>query len=249
VDDALRRCEEVRASSRDDRTLEAIVTRVVGALCAMAGRVEEAREHLRRSSLVLDELDLVSAAWAHRWIVAEARDLLGDRPAAEHELLECWRKFRAIGGELPDLRAMQAAYTLALFCCDDGRWDEAERWLEYGRDVPMAAHFRYETMLRLAARARIAAQRGDSTDAEALARSAVENAERGDVLNAQAFAWLTLAHVSDRAGATSDADAALATAIARYERKGNVAAAARARAIRSSRGPRAGSRSAPASPP
>jgi hypothetical protein len=230
VDGALRRCEELRAVSRGDRTLEAVVTRVVGALCAMAGRVDEARQHLRRSSLVLDELDIVSAAWAHRWMVAEARDLLGDRAGAEHELLETWRRFRAIGGDAPDRRAMHATYRLALFCCDDGRWEEAEQWLAYGREVPVRPYYQRESMLRLAAGARIAAHRREPEEAATLARGAIENAEHGDVLNGRAFAWLTLADVQ-RQSAAAEADAALATAIALYEQKGNVAAARRARGI------------------
>ena len=76
---------------------------------------------------------------------------------------------------------MQCAYQLALLYCDEGRWEDAERWLDYGREVPVPDYFRREAVLGLAARARLAAHRGEPAEAAALARGAVENAERGDL--------------------------------------------------------------------
>ena len=57
VDEAIRRLEELLQSSRDDRVLAAVIGRHLAASLAMAARFDEAREHLQRSSHVLDELD------------------------------------------------------------------------------------------------------------------------------------------------------------------------------------------------
>ena len=56
-DEGIRRCEELLESSRDDPVLEAVVARSLALLLAMAGRFDEARDHIRRSSLVLEERD------------------------------------------------------------------------------------------------------------------------------------------------------------------------------------------------
>ena len=53
VGEAIPRCDELLASSRGDRGLEAAVSRSLSALYAMAGRFEEAREHVERSGPVL----------------------------------------------------------------------------------------------------------------------------------------------------------------------------------------------------
>ena len=77
-------------------------------------------------------------------------------------------------------QALQAAYRLALLCCDAGRWDDAESWTEYGRDVPVPDHFHDAAVLGLAARARIAAHRGDFASAVEIGRRAVDLASRSD---------------------------------------------------------------------
>jgi hypothetical protein len=60
-----------------------------------------------------------------------------------------------------------------------------------------------------------------------LAQRAVELAERTDDLNFKARIWLALAEVQRASGQTSEADAAVATALKLYEQKGNIAAAVR----------------------
>ena len=124
---------------------------------------------------------------------------------------------------------MTAAYHLALLYCDQGRWDEAGRCLEYGRDAPVPADFRREAVVGLAARARLAAHRGDPAEAVTLAQHAVELAGRSDMLNLRARIWLALAEVQRRNGATAEGEAAVAEAIRLYEAKGNVVAAAQVR--------------------
>ena len=126
----------------------------------------------------------------------------------------------------------RAAAVLALLCCDQGDWDEAAEYLSYGQQVDQSEppQGKIYAVLRLAARGRLAAQRGEIAEALELARRAVELAERSDWLNYRAWAWLALAEVQRANGQTTDADAAVAVALRLYEAKGNVAAIARLQA-------------------
>jgi hypothetical protein len=187
----------------------------------MAGRLDAALDQLRESSAVLDKLPRTNLA-VYRAVAAEAKELLGDRAGAEQELVAKWTWFRGLGDFDPDARGMHAAYHLALLYCDDGRWDDAERCLEYGSGVPVAKDFRHEAVLRLAARARVAAHRGQLAKAAELAGRGVALADESDFSNLRARVRLALAK-AEPAGR----DRAVAQAIALYERKGNVSAARR----------------------
>jgi tetratricopeptide (TPR) repeat protein len=136
----------------------------------------------------------------------------------------------------PDGRALNAADRLALLCCDQGRWDEAAECLSYGGDIDEPHLFRLEAVLRLAARARLNAHRGELAQALTLARRAVEFTEGTDLLDLRAQTWLALAEVQRTRGATAEADAAVAAALRLYDTKGNVAAAGRLRAASSAAG-------------
>jgi DNA-binding SARP family transcriptional activator len=227
VADAMRRCEELLQASKDDPMLEAGVGRCLSTLLAMAGRSDEASALVARTSLVLDRLGSMNTSFTHRRAAAETKELVGDRAGAEQELVAAWQWFRDLRDPVPDARAMQLAYLLALHYCEDGRWDDAERVFAYGRGAPEPASdsYRSEAVLGLAARARLAAHRGELAKAVTLAERAVERATTTDVLNLRARLWLVLAEVRRTSGAMAEADAALAAAIELYEAKGNIAAA------------------------
>jgi ATP/maltotriose-dependent transcriptional regulator MalT len=74
------------------------------------------------------------------------------------------------------------------------------------------------------------AHRGEHADAEQLAREAVAITEQTDGLNFQGNALHDLAEVLHAAGRGPEAAAALAAALERYERKGNVPMARQVRA-------------------
>jgi DNA-binding SARP family transcriptional activator len=224
VGEAIGRCEELLRSYAGNPVLEGVITRFLSLPLAMAGRFEEAREHVERSSHVLDEVQQLTQ-WVYRRVAAETKELLGDLAGAEHELTRRWESLRDVRGTGPDARAMQAACQLALVYCDEGRWDDAAKCLAYGSEVPEPAFFRPEAVLRLAARARLAAHRGKTADGLEFAGLAVALVEPTDWLNLKARAWLALAEVQRAGGATAEADAAVAEAIRLYEAKGNVAAA------------------------
>ena len=77
-------------------------------------------------------------------------------------------------------------------------------------------------MLWRQVQALVQASRGEHVQAEQLAREAVAIGERTDALNFQGAALCDLAEVLQSTGSTDEAAAALAQALDRYERKGNL---------------------------
>jgi tetratricopeptide (TPR) repeat protein len=230
VDHAIQRCEQLIESGRRGGVLEAAVTRSLATLHAMGGRFDQSRDLVRQSSAVLDRLNQSDVSWAYLLLVAEATQLAGDRARAERELLAMWRRFDEIPDFPVDARAMHAAYQLALLYCDDGRWDDAARCVEFGSEIPIPGYFLTEAVVGLAARARLAARRGRSERALALAQRALDLAGRTDMSNLRGRVWLALAEVRRATGDDHGAAAAFAEAIRLHEAKGNVAAIARLRA-------------------
>jgi DNA-binding SARP family transcriptional activator len=228
VEKAVRRCQELRRASSEQRLREAIVESRLANLYAAAGRSDEARECIDRARGVLDDLSWAVANFL-RLQAADTLRLLGDTIAAEQQLLAMWRHFGEGSGGETNFFAGTAASSLAKFCCDEGRWDEAERWFARAAQVPLpvgSAAF----ATRLTTEARLAAHRGDLDEAVTAARRAVEIQERTDYVYPRATAWLALAEVLRASDRPEEADAAFEMAVNVYEQKGNVAAVARLRA-------------------
>ena len=112
--------------------------------------------------------------------------------------------------------------------CALGRYSEAEPLAKQGRELGHEQDLATQTLWRQV-QARVLAHRGQHTDAETLAREAVEIIERTDGLNFQGSAFSDLAEVLTAAGRSDEAAAALAQALDRYERKRNLAMARRVR--------------------
>jgi len=228
VGEATRRCAELILIDPSDRMLEARVSGYMSALVAMAGRAEEALELAARTGRDLDELTVIPSLHT-RNAVAEAKEYVGDRAAAIEERETIFRTLDEIAAGRPSWPRMCLAYRLALLYCDEGRWDDAERRLAYGRELPALTHFREEAVLRLAGRARVAAHHGRTGEAVGLATNAVALAQQSDMLNLRGRVWEALAEVQRAAGREADAAVAVAAALVLYEQKENVAAAARLR--------------------
>ena len=181
AEEAIDRIDELRSSSRNDPVLDAGLRRCLALLLAMAGRFDEAREHILVSSAVLDTADQTQLSVKTRWHVADAKALIGDRIGAEQELIGQFVSMRDARGEGSEARALRASAHLALLCCDRGDWDKAAEYLSYGHQVDRSAPVEGKTyaVLRLAARGRLAAARGDLAEGLELAQLAVEVAERG----------------------------------------------------------------------
>ncbi len=231
--EAIDRLDELRSSHRGDPVLEAGIRRCLAAALAMAGRFGEARDHILASNPVLDQAVETDFSLGSRWQVADAMEYAGDLAGTERELVAVFLSMRDARGAVPEGRALRAAAGLALALLDQGRWDEAAAYLAYGEEVDGAepVQGKVYSWYRFAARGRLAAQRGELDEALELARQAVEVADRSGHLNSRACVWLALAKVARAAGQTAEADAAVATALALFEQKGNVAAAGRVRAL------------------
>jgi tetratricopeptide (TPR) repeat protein len=232
---AIGRCEQLLVSSRDDPTLEAAIRRSLSWPLAMAGRFEEALDQAERSAIVLDELDSLTWTFAARITVGQARELAGDRAGAERDFQAQWRSFREAHGP-ESVPAVNASSLLALFYCDEGRWEEAEACLAPTEGMLEPAWYRQAAVTRLAASARVAAHHGDHAEATRRAERAVDLAETSDYLNLRARLWLALEEVQQATGHIVRADA-VARALGLFEQKGNVAAAARLRAEHRTVGP------------
>ena len=79
-------------------------------------------------------------------------------------------------------------------------------------------------------RAKLLARRGQHTEAEAMANEAIRIIEAAQDPDSQGYAYLDLSDVLRFAGRFEDAVAAAETAVERFEIKGNVSSAARAKA-------------------
>ena len=228
---AIDRCEQLLSSTEPDRVLEALIKRFLAWFYAMADRPDEAIELVRESSLVLDELNQRTFS-LYRTAAAQAKELAGDRAGAEQELLKRWSYFSERSDHGIDHIAVETAYRLATFYCDSGRWDDAERFASMYRDLPLTGRHALEVAAnRLAVEARLAARSGRLDEAVALAEDAIARADSTEQLNFKAGIWAALAEVQRANGNKAQAEAALASALALYDRKGNIAAAARLRAV------------------
>lgn len=226
VHEGIGRCEELLESSRDDPGLEAVIARGLSVLLAMAGRFDEAREHIRRSSLVLDDRNQRTVS-VFQVNTARAMELIGDRAGAEEELAARWVRLREAARALPERSAFGATVDLATFYCDEGRWDEAADCLSYLQDRPEPAFYSPWAVARLEVQARLAAHDGDHGEALALVQRAVALLEPVQSLDFKARVQLALAEVQRANGQTAAAEAAVEAAIRLFEERGNIAAVGR----------------------
>jgi class 3 adenylate cyclase/tetratricopeptide (TPR) repeat protein len=218
VDDALRWYEE-------RETNHPIVLTQRGMLEAMRGNFDRGRALAGSANEVAEEFGQKLWLAVGGMALWEIETLAGDIPTAEHAIrrsCEILEEFGEVGYRY------NAVGQLAASLCALGRLDEAE---ELTRDAE--AHASKDDvlsqMLWRQARALIAARRGDGADAERLAREAVGLADQTDMLNGQASALVHLAEVCILGGQPGEASEPLRQALALYEQKGNVVAAARVR--------------------
>ena len=120
------------------------------------------------------------------------------------------------------------APALARSLCALGRCDEAEPFARLGRELATPDDVQAQMIWRQA-QALVESARGNHAEAEQLAREAVEIGGRTDALNWQGDAFCDLAEVLGASGRRAEAADALERALARYERKQNLAMGAQVR--------------------
>ena len=117
---------------------------------------------------------------------------------------------------------------LARALCEQGRYSDAEPYRQAAEEASEGELF-YHPTIGGGARARILAARGETDAALAVARHAVDVAGPTDDLNLRADTHIDHADVFRLTGMHDDQATALRDALALYEQKGNIAAAARTR--------------------
>src|SRR6266542_3140547 len=223
------RAREMLGGAAERRTDEAYALLTLGLHVAMRGEFEAARQRVAGASAIFEDLGLKVEAVAYAGLVrAQVEVLAGDPTAAEQALRPGIEVFESIGntGQLSTWVAF-----MARILYEQGRHDDALEAAEWAERLTAAGDM--ETHLRFpGVRAEILAHRGEPEEAERLAREVVQMAEGTDWLNYRGDAFTDMAEVLRLIGRPRAAADALRAAEERYEQKGNVVSAARARAQR-----------------
>jgi class 3 adenylate cyclase/tetratricopeptide (TPR) repeat protein len=227
VEEALRRCGELRDRARGDRRVEAGVLAAEAELDAMRGRFDGTRDRIDRAEAILEDLGLGLIALTSEDVRAAVHLLAGDTASAERAFRRTYEALER-AGERGVLSTTAAELADAVY--EQGRYEEAERYAAVSEEAGASDDVATQLLVR-GLRAKLAARRGSFEEAEALARSAVELAAPTEGPNFRGHAWMNLAEVLRLAGQPAEASAALQEAAGQFEAKGNVVSAARARGL------------------
>jgi class 3 adenylate cyclase/tetratricopeptide (TPR) repeat protein len=195
---------------------------------ALLGRLDEARRLIAQARAEVVERGLVGVPRAITTSMAgEVEAIAGDCAASLALSGDAVALFEEAGerGWLSTIVAARGENHYRLGDLEQAEAD-AGRALELG-----ASDDAITQMLARQVQAKVAARRGDFVRAEERAREAVAIGNETEMLTAAADAYADLGEVLHLAGKEDEARAAIDEAIARYERKGNVVGAARARAL------------------
>jgi tetratricopeptide (TPR) repeat protein len=217
--------EEVLRWHAEQPSRHPLALRNQAVLQAMRGSFDEARAYLAAADSAAEELGqalMTAAGGIAEW---EVEMLAGNAAAAEAAARRSCEQLERLG----DVGTRSsAAGQLAASLFELGRLDEARLWAETAAQLSGDDDV-VSQMLWRQALAKILAREGRHGEAERNARAAVALAEDTDMLDWQASALADLAEVLSVSGHTDDAAVQLERAIALYDRKGNMAAAANAR--------------------
>jgi class 3 adenylate cyclase len=223
----IERCRRQLAEADGNRYVEASARCALGALLAMRGRFDEAREEVGQGTEIAETFGRVYLSAVYSQFAAAVELLAGRPDAAETRLADGYRALERLGetGERSNVAADLAHALLA-----QERDAEAERFADTSRSLA-AREDLYAQVRWRGAKARVLAGQGRDAEADRLAVEAVALAERTDMLNLRAAALADLAATARAGGRADDGVAATLRALALYERKGNLAAAAAVRAL------------------
>jgi class 3 adenylate cyclase/tetratricopeptide (TPR) repeat protein len=224
VPEAIRRCEELRESVRDDAEVRAAIASTLAGLHAMQGHFDEARVLAEEGRVVYEELGLRYMRAARSLASGSIELLAGDPAAAVRELRWGYDELEKMGER--GTRSTLAAF-LAQALVEEGRYSDAIEFSKISEETGAAADVVTQAVWR-SARAAALAQAGDSAAAEVLAAEAVELAEGTDFLELQGNTLLSLANVLLLTGQSEEAQPLVERARGAFERKGNTVAEAKA---------------------
>ena len=227
VEAGLARTDRLLEQARGDRKGMSGVLFLRAALTANLGRFDEARGLIAQARSLCREVGLTLWEAGPLTQMAGVVELLaGDAAAAETVLQTGAHKLREMG-QAGWLSTVLAWLAEAVYL--QGRADQAYELSEECEQLAEGGDV-FSRVLWRSVRARVLADRGRTADAEQLSREAVTLADETDSLALQADARLGLTHVLRSLGRRGPAERTFAEAIDLYQRKGAVAAIARARA-------------------
>jgi class 3 adenylate cyclase/tetratricopeptide (TPR) repeat protein len=225
VEEAIERCETLRRRVADSPVTVGWMVNPLATLHAMRGEFDLAEERLREANDILRRLGSLGASVSHHepwvWRLAGRLDL------AETSLRDGIRAAEQMGAE--SLRGTSQAF-LAQVLYEQDRVEEAGACSREAAAIAAGDDILTQVVWR-GAGAKALAREGRTAEAEALAREGVVLAEKTDLLSLGGDAMLDLAEVLQLGGNAEDAQQAVQAAVSQYERKGNMVAAARARAL------------------
>jgi DNA-binding SARP family transcriptional activator/class 3 adenylate cyclase/tetratricopeptide (TPR) repeat protein len=224
VGDGIRLCHDVREQVRNSPVAEARALQPTAAVHAMAGDFDEARRLVAASDAILSELGDLQSAVAQQEALVE---LLAGQPAAAEARLRTGYERLMQMGEKALLASTAAMLAQALYA--QNRLEEAAQVCEVSEQAAADDDISAQVGWRAVRAKLLAPERWD--EAHELATEAVRLAERTDFLTIHAEALVDLAEVLRRGGRADEAAASLAAAQELFERKGDVASAARVRAL------------------
>jgi class 3 adenylate cyclase/tetratricopeptide (TPR) repeat protein len=231
VEEAIRRCEEVRARADGDRKAMATALFTRAKFEAMAGRLEEARPRIEEARTMLEDVALtVWLAGPLSQMSAWVKLYSGDAAGAEEELRWAVETLEQIG-ELAWLPTVAGILAEALYA--QGRLDDAAAAVAQGQ-ASASPDDAYSQGILKAVQAKVDARAGRAETAETLAREAVAAVAETDFLFLQAFTAAALGEVLAVIGRPEEAAAALDEAVALAERKGHAVGVEQAQAMRAS---------------
>jgi DNA-binding SARP family transcriptional activator len=227
VDAALDQCRRLLKEHSGDRASEGHIHFWSGLLEAMRGRFDEGRRLVASAQGRWDELgqsQTVITIGSGIGVI----EMLADRPRAAEEAL----RETCIAAERLHEHAQLAnrAAELANALYAQGRYEEAELWTEVSARNSAADDRSAQAIWRSAA-SKLRAQSGAAAEAEKLAHEQLELLALSDAVTDQARAFLDLAEVTRIAGRHDEGRNAMHSAIELLDRKGNIVAAERARAL------------------
>jgi class 3 adenylate cyclase/tetratricopeptide (TPR) repeat protein len=217
VPEAIVMAEETLAWADGMPSIEGRLLRTLGQLKVMDGRADEGGEDFHRSRAVFERLAMPGSMLATLVAMGDASLLLGRARDAEQTLREAL-SIAERGGRFVE----QVRLVLARTVIEQGRAEEAAALLEGTERVSEGWDAQSRIWIR-STPARVCAALGELDRAQQAAREGVKIAEATELLNDQAEAWVALGEVLSVAGRKAEALEAFREALARYERKGNVA--------------------------
>jgi tetratricopeptide (TPR) repeat protein len=226
LDEAFVAMERAADIVGDSLSGEARNLRTMAGLLGMAGRFDEAQGSADRSAQRFAELGTPMRHISGIQMVAETERLAGRLEEAERLFRQAHEAFDESGET-----GFNSTVTGLLACtlCDLGRFDEAEEFSEKSRTLAAEDDFASQAAWRMA-RARVCADRGEFEEALSLSDEAVAINAQTDYIVWQGDGHEVRGQVLLAAGRGEDARAAFEEALARYEQKGTIPAAARIRA-------------------